>query len=46
MYVGLKPPNAMRFYANAGIAYASGGYELWITGAQTGNKKMACLCWR
>lgn len=39
MYVGLTPPNAMRFYANPGIAYASGGYELWVTGAQTGEQK-------
>ena len=36
MYLGIKPPEGMRFYAAPGIAYASGGYEIWFTGTEEG----------
>ncbi|MDF1514710.1 MAG: ABC transporter permease, partial [Anaerolineae bacterium] len=36
MYLGLKLPENMRFYAEPGIAYAQGGYTLWVQGAETG----------
>ncbi len=36
MYLGLKPPDGMRFYAKPGIAYATPGYPVWIEGEQTG----------
>ncbi|HHE72332.1 MAG TPA: ABC transporter permease, partial [Chloroflexi bacterium] len=32
MYVGLKPPDDMRFWAAPGIAYAQGGYPIWVQG--------------
>lgn len=36
IYLGLKPPDNLRFYAAPGIAYAQGGYELWIEGTEKG----------
>jgi len=36
MYLGIKPPEGMRFYAKPGIAYAIGGYDVWIEGAESG----------
>ena len=36
MYLGLKPPENIRFYAIPGIAYAQGGYALWVQGTETG----------
>jgi peptide/nickel transport system permease protein len=35
MYLGLKPPEGMRFWASPGIAYAQGGYPIWVAGEQT-----------
>jgi len=37
MYLGLKPPDNMRFYASPGIAYTSGGYTLWVFGSEQGS---------
>ncbi len=36
MYLGLKPPENIRFWAAPGIAYAKGGYPIWVIGEQTG----------
>lgn len=36
MYVGITPPDGMRFWAEPGIAYASGGYPIWFVGEETG----------
>jgi peptide/nickel transport system permease protein len=36
MYLGLTPPDGMRFWAAPGIAYASGGYPIWVIGEETG----------
>lgn len=36
MYLGLKPPEGIRFYSKPGIAYAIGGYEVWVVGTETG----------
>ncbi len=36
MYVGLNAPDGIRFWAAPGIAYAKGGYAIWVTGQQTG----------
>ncbi len=36
MYIGLNPPEGMRFWAAPGIAYASGGYPIWAIGDKTG----------
>ena len=37
IYLGLKPPEELRFYAVPGIAYTQGGYELWVEGTETGS---------
>ncbi|MBN2003474.1 MAG: ABC transporter permease [Anaerolineae bacterium] len=39
MYLGLKPPEGIRFYSKPGIAYAIGGYHIWILGTETGTGK-------
>ncbi len=39
MHIGLKRANDLRFYANPGIAYASGGYQIWVQGKQTGTNE-------
>jgi peptide/nickel transport system permease protein len=36
MYLGLRPPQNRRFWAAPGIAYAKGGYPLWVIGTDTG----------
>ncbi len=36
MYTGLKPPDGVRFWAAPGIAYAQGGYPIWVQGEQVG----------
>ncbi len=38
MYLGLKPPKDMRFYAGPGIAYATGGYTIWVEGETVGTE--------
>lgn len=36
MYLGLRPPENMRFYSKPGIAYSRAGYPIWVEGVQTG----------
>lgn len=36
MHLGLKLTEDRRFYASPGIAYASGGYPIWVSGTSTG----------
>ncbi len=36
MYLGLNPPDGGRFYAASGVAYARGGYPLWVSGMADG----------
>jgi peptide/nickel transport system permease protein len=36
MYLGLNPPDGMRFYSSPGIAHTSGGYTLWVFGDKSG----------
>jgi peptide/nickel transport system permease protein len=36
MHVGLKRADDLRFYANPGIAYATGGYPIWVVGEKIG----------
>ncbi len=37
MHLGLKTPDNTRFYAGPGIAYASGGYPIWVSGTSMGS---------
>ncbi|HQE93888.1 MAG TPA: ABC transporter permease [Anaerolineae bacterium] len=36
MHVGLERAAGLRFYATPGIAYARGGYPIWVIGEKTG----------
>ncbi len=36
MYLGLRAPENRRFWAAPGIAYAKGGYPIWVVGTDSG----------